>query len=396
MIERLVGFDTTSANSNLNLIVFAAEWLESCGARVRLTHDETSQKANLFATLGPYDKAGVILSGHTDVVPVDGQAWSSDPFRLEERSGRLFGRGTADMKGFLGLCLALAPDFAARDLAVPVHFALSYDEEIGCVGVRRLIKDLDHLPVKPALCLVGEPTGMAVIGGHKGKRSVRGTVLGKQGHSALNHRGVNAVEIAAEIVAFLRGLQRRLREQGPFDAGFDPPYSTIHVGSISGGTALNIVPASCRFEFEIRDLPEDDSDALMAEIRAFAVSLVPEMLAVDEASGILLDEYNSTNGLVCRADDPAVRLALTLTGSETVQKVAYTTEAGLFASAGIPSVVCGPGHIAQAHKPDEFIEIEQIRLGEAFLRRLMDAVDAGGAFPGLLKSEREGVASDAE
>jgi acetylornithine deacetylase len=373
LLERLVGFDTTSAKSNLALIDFAADLLGSLGASVRLTRDDAGAKANLFATLGPDDIPGVVLSGHTDVVPADGRDWRSDPFRLDRRDGRLYGRGTADMKGFLAACLAMAPRFAAAPLAQPVHFAFSFDEEVGCVGVRRLLADLENLAVRPRLCIVGEPTGMKVISGHKGKKSVRCAVHGKECHSAYNHQGVNAVEIAAEIIAHLRALQRRIREGGPFDHGFDPPYSTIHTGVVKGGTALNIVPKDCAFEFELRNLPTHDPEAMMAEIRAFALTLIPEMLAVDPAAGIMLDEHNTTCGLLTADDAEVTLLARQLSGDNGAGKVAYTTEAGLFAAAGIPAVVCGPGHIAQAHKPDEFLEVEQLSACEAFLERLLAA-----------------------
>lgn len=372
MLDRLIAYDTTSFRSNLDLIHWAADWLKDLGATIRLTHDDDHRKANLFATIGPAEKPGILLSGHSDVVPVEGQEWSSDPFKAVQRDGKVFGRGAADMKGFLAAALALAPEFAARPLAMPIHFALSYDEEVGCVGVRRLIQDLAHIPVLPRLCIVGEPTEMKVIIGHKGKKNVRCHVHGKECHSAFNHKGVNAVEIAAEMVTFLRHLQRRIREQGPFDTGYEPPYTTIHTGIIEGGTALNIVPKDCSFEFEIRNLPEHDVNALMAELRGFAQDLVPEMLEVDPDSGILFNEYNTTSGLMTRRDDEAAVLACQLTGSNDTMKVSFTTEAGLFHKAGISAVVCGPGSIAQAHKPDEFIEIEQLIQCEGFLRRLMD------------------------
>lgn len=372
LIERLISFDTTSYNPNIQFIQFAADLLSGLGADVRFTYDDSRQKANLFATIGPADKPGIVLSGHTDVVPVDGQDWGSDPFRVLHRDGRLYGRGTADMKSFIAICLALAPEFAARKLAVPIHFAFSYDEEVGCVGVRGLIQDLSTLPVKPKLCIVGEPTEMKVIIGHKGKKNVRCQVHGKECHSALNHRGVNAVEMAAELVVFLRGLQRRIREHGPFDAGYDPPYTTVHTGVIRGGTALNIVPSDCSFEFEFRNLPDHDPETLMAEVRGFAQDLVPEMLNVDVAAGFTFDEYNTTAGLLTRDDDEAAVLARQLSGNNDTAKVSFTTEAGLFHDGGIPAVVCGPGSIAQAHRPDEFITLEQVALGEAFIRRLLD------------------------
>jgi acetylornithine deacetylase len=376
MIEQLVGFDTTSYKSNLQFIDFAADLLKAQGASVRYSYDDTRGKANLFATIGPADRPGIVLSGHSDVVPVDGQDWSSDPFAVRRDGGRLYGRGTADMKSFIAICLAVAPDFASRRLEFPIHFAFSYDEEIGCIGARRLIEDISTLSVRPKLCIVGEPTEMKVIIGHKGKKNVRCEVHGKECHSAYNHQGVNAVEIAAEMVAFLRRMQRRIREQGPFDAGYDPPYTTVHTGVIGGGTALNIVPARCGFEFELRNLPNHDVDGLMAELRAFALSLVPEMLAVSEDAGIIFDEYNTTAGLDTAEDDEAAVLARQLSGNNDTAKVSFTTEAGLFHDAGIPTVVCGPGSIAQAHKPDEFITLEQVAQGEAFIRRLLDRMTA--------------------
>lgn len=372
MIERLVGFDTTSYRSNLDFIAFAQELLETLGATTRLTYDDAKGKANLFATIGRDDRSGIVLSGHSDVVPVDGQDWSSDPFHVRHAENRLYGRGTADMKSFIALCLTLAPEFAARRLEFPVHFAFSYDEEVGCIGARRLIEDLGGLALRPRLCIVGEPTEMKVIIGHKGKKNVRCEVHGKECHSALNHRGVNAVEVAAEMVTFLRQMQRRIRQQGPFDHGYDPPYTTVHTGVMNGGTALNIVPARCGFEFEFRNLPNHDVEGLMAELRAFAQSLIPEMLAVDEASGIMFNEYNTTAGLDTAEDDEAAVLARQLSGNNDTAKVSFTTEAGLFHDAGIPTVVCGPGNIIQAHKPDEFISLDQVAQGEAFLRRLLD------------------------
>ena len=375
MIECLVSFDTTSYNSNLRLIQFAADHLSRLGAEVRLTYDDRREKANLFATLGPADLPGIILSGHTDVVPVGGQDWSGDPFRVRRIEDRLIGRGTADMKSFIAICLALAPEFKAAALKMPVHFAFSYDEEIGCIGVRRLIGDLGALPVRPRLCIVGEPTEMKVIVGHKGKKNVLCRVHGKEVHSAYNHRGVNAVEIAAELVGFLRAMQGRIRRNGPFDPGYEPPYTTVHTGLIQGGTALNIVPAQCSFEFEFRNLPDHDAESLMAELRGFAQDLIPDMLAIDEGAGILFDEYNTTAGLMPDPTGEAAALARRLSGDNGAGKVSFGTEAGLFSRAGIPAVVCGPGSIAQAHKPDEFITIDQVRRGEAFVRRLIEHME---------------------
>lgn len=374
MLDRLVAFDTTSRNSNLALIDMAAETLAGLGADIRLTWNDSVTKANLFATLGPADRPGIVLSGHSDVVPVDGQDWSSNPFRLVNRDGRLYGRGAADMKGFLAAALALAPDFAARPLTMPVHFALSYDEEIGCIGVRRMLDDLAGLEVRPRLCIVGEPTGMSVVSGHKGKKSVRCQVLGHECHSALNDQGVNAVEIAAEIVARLRAVQRRLRETGPFEPGYQPPYTTVHTGIIKGGTALNIVSGECSFEFEIRNLPRHDPEGLMEEIRDWTQGLVVEMQAISPHAGIAFYENNTTSGLDMDPSDPGVRLAQSLAGTDDTGYLAYTTEAGLFQQSGIPAVVCGPGNIAQAHKADEYVGLDQLARCESFLSRLLDYV----------------------
>lgn len=375
MIERLVGMDSTSHNSNLAVIDFIRAYLDDLGVDSRLTFDDAGGKANLFATLGSADKGGVVLSGHTDVVPVEGQPWDSDPFAVTTRDGRLYGRGTADMKSFIAVCLAMAPEFLRRGLAEPIHFAFSYDEEVGCIGVRRLLADLATLPIRPRLCIVGEPTEMRVIIGHKGKKSLRGHVHGLECHSALAPRGVNAVEAAAEAVAHLKAMARRLRDSGPHDAEFDPPFTTIHTGVIEGGTALNIVPRYCWFDFEIRNLPGDDAEALLAEAKGYVERvLLPEMRAVDPASGFSWEEVNNTPGLDMRHDDEATRFVAALTGANASGRVSFGTEAGLFQQAGIPTIVCGPGSIDQAHKPNEFISLDQVAQCEAFFFRLMDRV----------------------
>ncbi|MBF0332180.1 MAG: acetylornithine deacetylase [Alphaproteobacteria bacterium] len=372
LIATLVAFDTTSHRSNLDCIRFIQGVLEGHGATTRLTFDDGGGKANIHATLGPDDRPGVLLSGHTDVVPVEGQDWTSDPFRLEERDDRLIGRGTADMKSFIALCLALAPEFAARGLSVPLHFAFSYDEEIGCLGVRRLIADLAELPVKPSLCIVGEPTGLRVVTGHKGKRSLRCHVHGREGHSAMNHRAVNAVENAARLVAHLADMQAGRRAGGPHDHGYDPPWSTIHTGLIQGGTALNIVPRDCWFEFEFRTIPGESPDTLMDELRAWAAT------AIDPAARIEWTLLDDTIGLHMDDQDEATRFVAALAGANDTMRVSFATEAGLFREIGIPTIVCGPGSIEQAHKPDEYITLEQLAQGEAFLRRLMDRICLSG------------------
>ena len=373
ILEALVGFDTTSRNSNLDLIHWVRSYLGDFGVPSHLIFNEDGRKANLHAVIGPPDSPGVILSGHTDVVPVDGQAWTSDPFRLTERDGRLIGRGTSDMKGFLAAVLAAVPRFREAELRRPVHLCLSYDEEVGCRGVPSLIDHLDSLAVKPALCIVGEPTGMDVVTGHKGKLSLRCHVRGRACHSSLAPQGVNAVEYAAELVARIRAIGRRFARNGPFDASFDLPHTTAHTGRIQGGIALNIVPESCAFDFEFRHLPSEDPQALLAELRGLADELLPEMRAVAPESGFEWEPLGAFPGLNMPDDDPAVTLVKGFARSNRVSKVAYGTEGGLFQHRGrIPSVVCGPGSIAQAHTPDEFIERAQLVAADAFMDRVRD------------------------
>ena len=372
MIERLVAFDTTSRNSNLELIDYVREYLGGLGVESELVHDDSGAKANLYATLGPTDRPGIALSGHTDVVPVDGQPWSSEPFRVTERGGLLYGRGTSDMKSFIAVCLALAPEFLARDIATPLHFAFSHDEEVGCIGVRSLLERLATREVKPRGCIVGEPTEMKVVRAHKGKLSYRCHVRGKEAHSSLVDQGVNAVEAAAEAIAHLKAMQRRFRDQGPFDAELSPPFTTVHTGVVHGGSALNIVALDCHFEFEFRHLPEDDPHALLRELEDYVeANLLPEMHAVDPDTGFRFEEISHIAGLSVDEDAEIVQLAKALTGANSTGKVAFGTEAGLFQEmAGIPTVVCGPGSIEQAHKPDEFIALDQVARCEAFIRKL--------------------------
>ena len=372
MIRKLVGFDTTSRGSNLALIDFVRGYLAEFGIASELFFDAEKRKANLFATLGPKDRGGVMLSGHTDVVPVDGQEWSSDPFEIVEREGKLYGRGTSDMKSFVAVALALVPEFLARELTTPIHIALSYDEEIGCVGVRGMIAEIARRPVRPKLCIVGEPTLMQPVIAHKGKISIRCRVRGLESHSALTHLGVNAVEAAAEIIAHLKRMARRRRDHGPFDRQFSPPYTTIHTGTVHGGTALNIVPRDCEFVFEFRTLPGDPPELLLEEVQRFAAELEPEMHKVDRSTGISFEILTSTVGLSEAPESEVAELARALSGANSVGKVSFGTEAGLFQEAGIPTVVCGPGSIDEAHRPNEFIALEQIRQCEAFLRRLIE------------------------
>ena len=376
MIRRLVGFNTVSSEPNIELIEFARDHLAGIGAECRLFHDGTGKKANLWATLGPADKAGIVLSGHTDVVPVTGQDWDTDPFELTQKDDRLYGRGTCDMKSFVAVALALAPEFAQRGLVTPIHFSFSYDEEVGCVGVRSLIDALADMPVKPAMCIVGEPSEMQVVTAHKGKTAIDTGVRGLECHSSLAPSGVNAVEYAAELVAHLKGMARRLAAEGPSDNAFDVPFTTVHVGRIDGGTALNIVPRDCRVQWEFRNLPSQDGDALYAEVVQFVRDrLEPEMHAVDPATGFSWSTISSFPGLDTDPAEAVVTITKDLAGRNDHTKVAYGTEAGLFSGvAGIPTVICGPGSIEQAHKPNEFVTLGQVAACETFMRRLMDKV----------------------
>lgn len=375
MTKRLVGFDTTSRNSNLELIDFVRDYLDGYGVKSELVFDEDRAKANLFATIGPPDQGGIMLSGHTDVVPVDDQDWHSDPFELVEKDDRLYGRGSSDMKGFVATVLSLVPELAGRKLHTPIHLSFSYDEEVGCLGVRRLISVLAGRPNRPRLCIIGEPTMMQVGTAHKGKHTLRCHVHGHEAHSSLVHQGVNAIEAAAEIIARLKEIARRKRDQGPFDPDFEPPYSTIHTGLIQGGTALNIVPRECTFDFEIRPLPGEDIAPMIDELRDLAVNhLLPEMRAVRPDTDIIIEERSSAPALSTPADAEVTQLGAALTGANVTIKVPFGTEGGLFSAAGIPSIICGPGSIDQAHKPDEFVALDQIARCEAFLRRLIDRV----------------------
>lgn len=375
MIRRLVAFDTTSRNSNLALVEFVRDYLAGLGIESRLVYDEGGGKANLYATLGPDDRPGIALSGHTDVVPVDGQDWQTDPWQVTERDGRLYGRGTADMKSFLAVALAMAPEFLERGLKTPIHLVFSYDEEVGCVGVRRLLEVLRDMPIRPAACIVGEPTEMKVVVAHKGKKSVRCRVRGFECHSSLAPRGVNAIEYAAEVIAYLRRMAQRIAAEGASDPDYDIPHTTVHTGVVQGGTALNIVPKDCSFDFEFRYLPGDDPEALFDEVRRFAErELEPAMRAVAPETGFSWEEISAFPGLDTPTDAEIVGLAKALSGSNATGKVAFGTEAGLFQSIGIPAIICGPGSIDQAHKPDEFVSLEQVALCERFLRRLMDRV----------------------
>jgi acetylornithine deacetylase len=373
ILERLIGFDTTSRESNLGLIEWVRDALLGQGVASRLTYDSSGKKANLFATVGTGSRPGIVLSGHTDVVPVDGQPWETDPFKATLKDGRVYGRGTADMKSFLAVALAMTPHFLAAGLRAPVHFALSYDEEIGCVGVRGLLADLAANGISPAGCIVGEPTSMQVVVAQKGMHVYRCRVRGREAHSALTPQGVNAIEYAAKLIVHIRGMADRIREREPRRDGFDVPFTTLQTGTIRGGTAHNIVPRECEFQFEFRYLPGADPKTLIGEVESYARSVLePEMKGVAADTGIDIQRSVDVPGLDAEEDYKLTELIRALARSDGVGRVAYATEAGLFQQAGIPSIVCGPGSIEQAHRPNEFISLDQIARCESFMERLTE------------------------
>ncbi len=371
ILERLVAFDTTSSKSNLDCIDFIRAELSRFGIESKLSFNDTRTKANLFATLGPSDQPGILLAGHTDVVPVEGQSWKTDPFQLMERDDRLYGRGTADMKSFLAIVLGLVPELLKASQHAPIHLAFTYDEEVGCLGVQRLIPQIESLPIRPIACVIGEPTEMKIVTAHKGTTILHCEVHGLECHSALDE-GVNAIEIAAEIIAHLRAIGHRLREAGPFDAGFDPPFTTIQTGTIHGGTAVNILPKACDFAFEFRCLPGQSPEALFEEVKTHIEErLLPEMHARSPETGVHLEILSDIPGLHTPDDADVVALAKNASGENATTKISFCTEGGVLQEAGIPTIICGPGSVEQAHKPDEFVTTEQLQQAEAFLRRFI-------------------------
>ena len=378
LIERLIGFDTTSRDSNLGLIEWTRDYLNGFGIESRLTYDATANKANLFATVQKGSKPGIVLSGHTDVVPVDGQNWASDPFKATLRGDRLYGRGACDMKSYLAVVLAMAPRFVAANLKTPIHFALSYDEEVGCIGARGLLEDLARNDIHPAGAIIGEPTGMQPVIAHKGRRAYTCCVRGREAHSALTPQGVNAIEYAARIVTYIRHTAERLQSCEARDYGFDVPFTTMQTGVISGGTVGNIVPRECVFQFELRYLPGADPDALEREIKDYAERVIlPEMHRTDPNTGVSIETKSDNPGLSMSEKDDLTHLAQALSRNPSTAKVAYLTEGGLFQQAGIPAIICGPGSIEQAHKPDEYVTLEQVALCESFMERLLEQMCAG-------------------
>jgi acetylornithine deacetylase len=378
ILERLVGFPTVSRDSNLDLIAWVEGWLDARGIASRRVYDDSGRKASLYAHVGPEAPGAVMLSGHVDVVPVDGQDWTSDPWTLTERDGRLYGRGTCDMKGFDALALWAMGEAAGRDLARPLQIALTRDEEIGLLAPPGLVADMDATVPPADTVIVGEPTSMGVVTGHKGGLGFEVHVRGYEIHSSLMHRGVSAVMEAARLIQWANERNEALRAAEPRGAAaaFDPPYPTLHVGVVEGGTAHNITAADCRFGLTIRTLPDDDPDAWEAEFREACARVEAGMRAVRPEARIDVERRFLGPAFAPEPDGAAEVLTRRLTGDNAPRVVSYATEAGHFQAAGRSVAVCGPGDIAQAHQPDEFIEIEQLERGQDFMRRLLDTLEA--------------------
>lgn len=370
LLRRLVAFETVSSRPNVALIDWAAQYLADAGFRCFVQHGEETGKANLLATIGPEDRAGWMLSGHSDVVPVTGQAWSSDPFVLREDGTRLHARGAADMKGFIACVLAAAPRLASMALPVPVHVALSYDEETSMRGMRQLAAHLAASGVRPASCIIGEPTSMRVVVANKGAAGYRVRVRGHSVHSSLRDRGVSAVEQAAEIIVFVNALQRRLNDAARND-GFEFPHTSVHVGRIEGGTAHNITAKDCEFVLEIRTLPGTRSHDVLDEVRRHCDAVVlPAMRRIAPDTEIVIDEIFDTPALDEQANLPLARAVAPLCGEADFARVSFGTEAGILQQIGVPTIVCGPGDIAVAHQPDEYVDVAQLERCGVFLDAL--------------------------
>ena len=379
-LERLIAFPSVSRDSNLDLIAYVRDHLARLGIESLLVHNEDGRKANLWATIGPKDVPGIVLSGHTDVVPVEGQAWSSDPFNLIRRNGNLYGRGTADMKGFIACCLTAAESAARRTLHTPIHLAFSYDEEIGCVGVRRLLDLLKDAPVKPRLCIVGEPTLMQAVTAHKGKLGFRVTAHGLEAHSSLAPIGVNAIYMASDLIGAIRAIQQDIAVNGLRDGDYEVSYTTLHVGKMQGGEVMNIVPNRASFDFEIRYLPEEDAAAIVTRIKAAAETIAAGCRNVFAAARFEFMDLQSYPAMNTPVDSEAVKFVHALTGGNSTGKITFGTEGGLFQQAlGTPAVVCGPGNIAVAHKPDEHVSEAQLALCDLMLERLVEKLSMTGS-----------------
>jgi acetylornithine deacetylase len=377
LAQALVRMNTVSANSNLQLIDLAQSHLAALGVKSRITYNAERTKANLFATLGEGKPAGVIISGHTDTVPWDGQDWSVDPLSATVKDERLYGRGSADMKSFIAIALSNAGRFLESDSPFAVHFAFSYEEELGCFGVKELIADMRDAGIKPVACIVGEPTSMVPAIAHKGVYRYRCCVRGKEAHSSLTPHSVNAIEMAARVVGKVRDMAEGFERSEPRYEGFDVPFSTASVGQFHGGIADNVVPRDAEFRYEFRDLPTADAKKMQDEVVSYAGSLEASMKKVAPDAGFRFETICEIPSFLGAAGDPVTQLAQRLSGEERTTLVAFGTEAGLFKNAGIPTVVCGPGSINQAHQPDEFVSLEQLGRCELFMERLASTPKIG-------------------
>lgn len=373
LLDRLIAFPTVSRDPNRELIEFVRQFLAERGIGSDLYLAEDGRKANLFATIGATDKAGVMLSGHTDVVPVDGQNWSKQPFRMTLADGKAYGRGATDMKGFLACALMLADRAAQESLATPIHLALSHDEEVGCIGVRSMIDGLAAGAVRPRFAIVGEPTSMRIATGHKGKIGARATCCGVAGHSALAPRALNAIHLACDFIDAVRGRQNDIEREESRDDDYDVPYTTLHVGRVEGGTALNIVPNRCTVDFEIRNIAQDDAGAVLDRLMNEAVAIAARHRDAFPQVDIGIDVFNDYPGLATPTDAEVVRFVSSLVPSQDLMKVDFGTEGGLFSKRlGVPVVVCGPGSMNQGHKPDEFIALDQLEACDGMMERLLE------------------------
>ena len=378
ILDKLISFDTVSRNSNMALVDFASDFLKSCGSDLHLVKNDTGDKASIYATLGPLDRGGLLFSGHTDVVPVDGQDWTNDPFKMVQRDGRLFGRGTCDMKGFVAAALAQAHRLKDQTLKTPVHFALSYDEEVGCLGVRPLTKAIaDRFPL-PAMAIVGEPTEMNIVSGHKSGYRFITTVTGVEGHSSRPQDGVNAIQYAASLIGYLDQLQSEYLDDTKLNTAFSPPYSTLHVGTITGGTALNIIPGECEFVWEFRGVPELAEEEVPQKMNAYAQTLMDAFdTGPGPKGGLTIATRNSGGSPVFapRKNSRTIDVVSGFLNDAKIQTEAYGTEAGFFQGMEIDTVVCGPGSLAQAHKPDEFLSLDQLTQCDQLLTHMTETLN---------------------
>ena len=375
ILAKLVAFDTTSRGSNLALIEFVESELARIGVEGRRVPNEDGSKSNLFATIGPMIEGGVVLSGHTDVVPVDGQPWTSDPFVLTPRGGRLYGRGSCDMKGFLALALAAAPELAKAPLARPVHLAFSHDEEVGCLGAPSMIAEIARVLPRPQAVIVGEPTNMEAVRGHKGISVYRVTVTGREAHSSLTHLGVSAVMAGVKLMEVLSALSERLELEADPASPFLPKGASLTIGMVQGGTASNILARECNFLFDLRCPPGLDPDAILQPFFAAAKAMDAALKARAPEAGVRIEHRSTTPGLTPEADGEAERLARLLAGDNGPGRVvSYAAEAGQFQDAGFSTVICGPGSIDQVHQPDEYVEVSQMQRGAQFMARLIEAM----------------------